>query len=131
MQGMGKLIMITRETIDRLNIHAEALGATLTAYRETIEDIIDIKVVEDSLPDRWFAENIKSRGGLWTALTRKAFLFAESRAENIEVEKKDGKEEEYSRKRILMAIATTLFNFSNALVAARKELEQEEEGEEE
>lgn len=131
MQGMGKLIMITRETIDRLNIHAEALGATLTAYRETIEDIIDIKVVEDSLPDRWFAENIKSRGGLWTALTRKAFLFAESRAENIEVEKKDGKEEEYSRKRILMAIATTLLNFSNALVAARKELEQEEEGEEE
>ena len=119
------------ELIDRLNIHAEALGATLTAYRETIEDIIDIKVVEDSLPDRWFAENIKSRGGLWTALTRKAFLFAESRAENIEVEKKDGKEEEYSRKRILMAIATTLFNFSNALVAARKELEQEEEGEEE
>lgn len=123
--------MTTRETIDRLNIHAEALGAALTSYRETFKNIIEIEVVEDSLPDRWFAENIKSRGALWTMLTRKAFIAAEFRAEDIEVEKKDGKEEECSKKRILMAIATLLHDFANTLVTARKELEQEEEGEEE
>lgn len=122
--------MTTRETIDRLNIHAEALGATLISYRETFKDIIEIEVVEDSLPDRWFAENIKSRGGLWTVLARKAFIAAEFRAEDIEAEKKDGKEEEYSKKRILMAIATLLHDFANMLVTARKELEPGE-GEEE
>lgn len=114
------------ELIDRLNDLSEALGAVLNAYREDIKDIFYLEIVADSLPDRWFAENIESRGTLWLAITRKAFLFAESRAEDIEAEKKDGKEEEYSRKRVLLAIATVLFDFSNALVTVLKELEPEE-----
>ena len=116
-----------KEAVERVNELAEGLDAVLTAYREDIKGIFYLEIVADSLPDRWFAENIESRGPLWLALTREAFLLAEYRADNIEAEKTDGKEEEYSRKRILLAIATVLFDFSNALAMALKELEESEE----
>lgn len=119
--------MIARETIDRVNALAEALDAVLNAYREEIKDIFYIEIVADSLPEHWFAENVEMRGQLWLTITRKAFLSAEYRADDIEVEKADGKEEEYSRKRVLLAIATALRDFSNALATALKELEPEEE----
>ena len=86
------------ETIDRLNDRSEALGAVLNAYREDIKDIFYLEIVADSLPDRWFAENIESRGQLWLEITRWAFLSAECRADDIEVEKEDGKEEEKKKK---------------------------------
>ena len=121
--------MITRETIERLNDHSEAAEAVLNAYREDIKDIYNIEIVADILPNRWFVENVTERGHIWLMAIRKAFLAAECRADNIEVKKEDGKEEEYSRKRVLLAIATVLLNFSNLLATALKELE--EEGEEE
>lgn len=123
--------MALRETLDRLNALSEGLDAVLNAYREEIKGIFYVEIVADSLPDRWFAENIELRGRLWLEITRKAFLSAEYRADDIEVEKSDGKEEEYSRKRVLLTIATMLLDFSNALVTALKELEAEKEGAEE
>lgn len=120
--------MIARKTIDRVDDLSEALDGVLNAYREDIKDIYDIVIVADVLPERWFVENLKERGLVWLAAIRKAFFAAECRAENIEVEKEDGKEEEYNRKRILLAIATVLFDLANALVAALKDLEAEEEG---
>lgn len=123
--------MIARETIDRLNDLSDAAEAVLNAYREDIGDIYDIEIAADILPDRWFVENITERGRIWLVAIRKAFLAAECRADNIEVKKEDGKEEEYSRKRVLLAIATLLLDLSNALVAALKELEAEKEGAEE
>lgn len=119
--------MATRETIERLNDLSEAVEAVLHAYREEIKDIYNIEIVADILPNRWFVENTKERGHIWLATIRKAFLTAECRADNIEVKKEDGKEEEYARKRVLMTIATVLFDFSNALVTALKELEESEE----
>jgi hypothetical protein len=117
------------ETIDRLNEFAEALGAALMVYQEHVEGIFHAEIAADSLPDRWFAENIKSRGLLWLKVTRLAYMGAEGRAADIKVEKEDGKEEEYNRKRVLQAIATLSLNFSNALAKALKELK--EDGEEE
>lgn len=110
--------MITRETIDRLNDLSDAAEAVLHAYREDIKDIYNIEIVADILPTRWFVENITERGHIWLATIRKAFFTAECRADYIEVEKADGKEEEYSNKRILLTVATVLFDLSNALVTA-------------
>nr|DAK51773.1 MAG TPA: hypothetical protein [Caudoviricetes sp.] len=123
--------MIARETIDRLNDLSDAAEAVLNAYREDIGDIYDIEIAADILPSRWFVENITERGRIWLVAIRKACLAAECRADSIEAKKEDGKEEEYSRKRVLLAIATPLLDLSNALVAALKELEAEKEGAEE
>lgn len=110
------------ELIDRLNERSEALGAVLTAYREDIKDLFMTSIAQDALPDRWFQENIKSRGPLWFQIARMACMSTGMTAGEIEPET----QEEHRYKRVLETISFLSLDFSNALGEVLKELEPEE-----
>lgn len=111
------------EVIGRLNDLSEALGAVLNAYREDIKDLFMASIAQDALPDRWFQENIKSRGPLWFQIARMSCLSAGMKADGMEPET----QEEHRYKHILETISFLSLDFSNALGMALKELEESEE----
>lgn len=111
------------EVIDRLNDRSEALGAVLNAYREDIDDLFMPSVAQDALPDRWFQENIKSRGPVWFQIAKMACLSTGTKAETMEPET----QEEHRLKHVLETISFLSLDFSNALGKVLKELEESEE----
>lgn len=111
------------EVVGRLNDLSEALGAVLNAYREDIKDLFMASIAQDALPDRWFQENIKSRGPLWFQIARMSCLSTGMKADGMEPET----EEEHRYKHLLETISFLSLDFSNALAMALKELEESEE----
>ena len=80
-------------------------------------------IAQDALPDRWFKENIKSRGPLWFQIARMACMSTGTTASGMEPET----QEEHRYKRVLETISFLSLDFSNALGKALKELEESEE----
>nr|DAX35022.1 MAG TPA: hypothetical protein [Caudoviricetes sp.] len=115
--------MTQNDIIERVNILAEALDAVLNAYQEDIKDLFMASIAQDALPDRWFQENIKSRGPLWFQIARMACLSAGMKADGMEPET----EEEHRYKHLLETISFLSLDFSNALGKALKGLEESEE----
>ena len=111
------------EVIDRLNDLSEALDAVLNAYLEDIKDLFMASIAQDALPDRWFQENIKSRGPLWSQIARMVWVDTGMEASEVEPET----EEEHRYKHILETISFLSLDFSNALGKALNELEESEE----
>lgn len=111
------------ELIDRLNDRSEALGAVLNAYREDIKDLFMTSIAQDALPDRWFQENIKTRGPLWFQIARMACMSTGTTASGMEPET----QEEHRYKRVLETISFLSLDFSNALGKGLNELEESEE----
>lgn len=80
-------------------------------------------IAQDALPDRWFQENIKSRGPLWFQIARMACMSTGTTASGMEPET----QEEHRYKRVLETISFLSLDFSNALAMALKKLEESEE----
>jgi len=64
--------MTQTEQLDKLNMLTEALSALLNVYREDINGILFMEIVDDGMPDHWTFHNVGTRGDTWLSVVREA-----------------------------------------------------------
>lgn len=65
--------MTRTEQLDKLNMLTEALSALLNVYREDINGILFMEIVDDGMPDHWTFHNVGTRGDTWLSVVREAW----------------------------------------------------------